>query len=361
MAYGKQRFLNNNLITDSSMITASSQSAGLISGVTTAATGTAVWASSGSYTGAEDLLVTIEIDSVTAGKEIGQATFSWKTSATVSGWEATGVTTSATAISLGSDGKKIAWTAGSGNDFELGDSGVFWCYSSFGPANMLDLDRDTYWLSTGDTSENLVINFGAAETVEAVAIADHNLTSGATVTLQANTSDAWVTPAYTQALTVADIISFYLSEEYQYWRLVFADSSNPDGVIQIGEIYLGEYTELTAEWARPAWGTGIDFQRNLIENKSETGRRAQRIWSIQRTFTLNYEALDDTDEAALYAIWSDCFSLVTGAVRPLFVHYFYDEADTLMLCRFVSDYQRIYQRYGFNRVQLQFEEVAKTR
>ena len=287
MAYGKPRFLNNNFVTED-MITASSQASGLISGLTTTAQGTAAWISAGNYVGATDVLITIEIDSVSAGNEIGDATFAWKTSGTISGWEATGVSTSSSPISLGSTGITISWTAATGNDFELGDTGIMWAYASFGPGKMIDLDRDTYWMSTGVTAETLVIDLGSAQTATAFILMGHNLTDSATLYLQANSSDSWVTPPYSQAVTIAPTCSLYLSEEYRYWRISIADATNTDGYIRIDEIYLGTYVELTAEWARAEWGSAIQHKRNLVESQSETGRRTQRIWSQQRIFALKH-------------------------------------------------------------------------
>jgi len=343
------------------MITASSQASGRISGVTTTASGEATWAASGTYTGARDILVTVQIDSVSAGKEIGQATFSWKTSETVSGWEATGVTTSATAITLGTDGKKIAWVAGTGNDFEDADTGTFWCYASFGVENLLDLDRNTYWMSTGDASESLVIDLGSAKLVTAFVLLDHNLTSGATLTLQGHTANSWSSPSYSVAQTVGDPIASYLSETYQYWRVLITDASNPDGYLKIGDVYLGTYTELVATFARITWGSGVTRKRNMVENEAETGRRTQRIWSKQRVFDFRFDTLDATDEATLYGIWDGIHDTSSGAVTPLFVHYFQDVTKTLMLCRMISDYDLTYTSFGIHKSALKFEEVAKTR
>lgn len=320
-----------------------------------------MWTVSGTYIGARDLLVTVQIDSISAGAEIGQATFSWKTSETVTGWEATGVTTSLTALALGADGKKIAWTAGTGADFAEGDNGIFWCYAPFGPGKTLDLDRNSYWQTTGDTSETLVIDFGSPQLITAAITADTNLTPGATISLQGNTSNVWTSPAYSYVLTLGDPASLYLSQTYQYWRWVFADASNPDGFLQIGHIYLGTHVELTSNYARAAWGSAINRKLRIIENEIETGRRSGRLWSVQREFDLVYDVLDATDLAALQSIWEGTHNLATGIMTPIWIHYFQDEASTLMLCNMLSGFPITYRRYGFYATTLKCEEVAKTR
>jgi hypothetical protein len=358
--YSKQRFLVNNNITSVSMMTPSSQAAGLISGVSTIATGTAVWLSGGSYTGTQDILVTIQIDSVSAGHEIGQATFSWRTSLST-GWEATGIATATTPTVLGADGKTITWTAGTGNDFEIGDVGVFWCYATFGPENLILFDRNTYWETTSDTSENLVIDLGSPKTITAFILADHNLTSGATITLQGHTSNSWGSPAYTHAVVYGDPAVLYLSESYEFWRPLITDPSNPDTYIRIGKIYLGTYTELIADTARPNWGSAIARKRNLVSSESETGRENHRIWSVQKEFPLLYDNLNETDMGTLLTVWNSVHNLTTGAVLPLWFHYFQDEADYLFMMRFTNNFTQIFKRYNIFSVGMDFREVAKTR
>lgn len=112
------------------------------------------------------------------------------------------------------------------------------------------------WVTTGDTSEWVVFDLGSAVAITCVYINQHNFTSAATVTLEANTADSWGSPAYSQALTVATdadgvvlpSICFFLSETYRYWRLTVADAANPDGRIEIGNILGGQYYEFTRNW-----------------------------------------------------------------------------------------------------------------
>lgn len=108
------------------------------------------------------------------------------------------------------------------------------------------------WRTTGNTSENIVFDLGSAQTITCFALFNFNLTSGATVTLQANASDSWGSPSYSQALTIATdsdsnvikrLVYFPSTSTYQYWRLLIADASNTDGYIEIGRIVAGQYYE----------------------------------------------------------------------------------------------------------------------
>lgn len=148
-------------------------------------------------------------------------------------------------------------------------------------ASLKDTRLARKWRSTGRASETLVF----ADTVNAIAatycvIQAHNLTSGATVTLQGNNTNVWTSPAYSvnvpgirkqaflvdsagEYITGADldplwgydfvskraalndirVVSFPL-QGFVYWRLVISDPGNPDGYIEIGNVYLGKTLDM---------------------------------------------------------------------------------------------------------------------
>jgi hypothetical protein len=110
------------------------------------------------------------------------------------------------------------------------------------------------WRSTGITSEWIKVNLGSAKAIQALVLHDHNLTAGATVTLQGNATDSWGAPSYNQALTWAvagdgpytTFCYFPASTQtYQWWRLTVADTGNTAGYLSVGRIFLGPYTGLT--------------------------------------------------------------------------------------------------------------------
>ncbi|MBW2093056.1 MAG: hypothetical protein JRI34_13150, partial [Deltaproteobacteria bacterium] len=93
------KFFFDNKIADEVMITVSSLTTGLVSlpikGSTTASGpyGQATMDTTGDYTGLVDREYLVEIDTVSMGYEIGQATFRWSDNGGAS-WNAQGVTTS---------------------------------------------------------------------------------------------------------------------------------------------------------------------------------------------------------------------------------------------------------------------------
>ena len=111
--------------------------------------------------------------------------------------------------------------------------------------------------TVSDVTQWIKFTYSAAIDVDTVVIFGNNITSGATVKVQANASDSWGTPSIDQALTFTkdnrlstqmgrDVgiwsYQFSSTESYQYWRLYIDDGSNPDTYIEIGFVFMDENT-----------------------------------------------------------------------------------------------------------------------
>ena len=121
--------------------------------------------------------------------------------------------------------------------------------SELGAANVVDPQPSKVWRSTGDTAEWVKFDLGSAKQITCIGLFNFNFTSGATVTLQANASDSWGAPSYSQALTIAadsdsvvlKRLVYFLDQTYRWWRITIADASNPDGYVEIGRVAAGQY------------------------------------------------------------------------------------------------------------------------
>jgi hypothetical protein len=364
--YGPLRFLYNNLITSYALCTLSSQATGRISGVAKDGSGVATFRVSGPFSGAFDLSYFAEVDSVSGGKEIGQATLRWRTSDTAAGtWEETGVLTrTEPAYALNADGLgtsiKISQIGGTGNDFELGDDFWWKCKATYGIERILDRSRMTYWKATGDTSENIVIDLGSAQNVTAFILHDHNLTDSATVTLQGHTADSWGSPDYENVCTIQDPIIEYLDETYRYWRILIADATNPDGYIQAANVFLGTYLQLTQPNAN--WGGREQDGYTLAENESEPGVLRKYVYAAQQTLQLSFgRTLSNTDVTSLITMQEALLNTTTHVASPLWVHLFSDVDSTLKLMDWqnIGQWTRSYSSYLLNsNVSLTFREIV---
>jgi len=100
------------------------------------------------------------------------------------------------------------------------------------------------WRSTSTTGQTIVCDIGSAQDVNTVAILGHNFTSSATLEIQANTANTWVTPGWSTALTCNEgvILKFLAaSQTYQYWRYTIEDSTQTDAYVEVGLLWLGTY------------------------------------------------------------------------------------------------------------------------
>jgi hypothetical protein len=353
----KARFLYNNLITSESMLAVSSLRAGLVTNAKKEGTGSAVIVTSGNYSGSTDLEYIVEIDSIAAGAEVGQATFRWSDGGGT--WNATGVTTPTSATEL-NNGAKIAFTSGTGADFVVGDRWYFKGVNLFNPGKLIDLDRDHVCRSAALESPNTTtIDLGSAQEVKALVLYDHNITSGATITINGNSANSWGAPAFSESVTwAADKILHYLSEAqtYRYWQLQITDTANTDGYIETGEIFLGSYMELSKNYVE---GFKKPFELLFDENKTPYGVSKKRFYNKRRNFQFDFNYILAADIALLETMLDALCDSDNGKINPF---YFNDDsaipANTWLVD--ITSLPEDHQARGFYSSSLSFTEVLRS-
>jgi len=330
--------LYNNLITSEDMITVSSLRLGTVTTALKEGTGSAVMNTTGNYSGAVDKEYTIEIDSVAGGAEVGQATFRWSDGGGL--WNASGVTTPAAATEL-NNGVYIDFDSGSGDDFVVGDKWYFKAINLFNAGKMTTWRRDDRYRSSGLSSPNTItIDLGSAQEVKALALYDHNFTSGATLLLEADDAATFDSDGgsaqFSEAVTWNDDkILHYLSAATtkRYWRISITDTANTDNYLEIGELFLGSYLELTRNFA---YGHGTNFVFTLSTKKNEYGVEFDRFGNIQEKFTLNFKGLPDTDITSIKTMLAAIGTRSTGVFRPIYFNEDYAIPASFWLMKITS-------------------------
>lgn len=338
------RWMNKeqNYITSASMLTPSTEKAGVAGAAIKTGTGAGALEAGGAYIGEADALYTVEIDSVSGGTEIGQASFRWKDGGV--NWNATGLLTSEVPINL-NNGVTIKFIGGAGDDFAQGDAWEFTAVKHFGRERLLDLDRGTAWRSAGlDNPDFITADLGQARLVSAAIIADHNFTAEAEIRLQANTSGTWTDPAYDQALTHHEgLIAVFPDQTYRYWRLAVTDSSNPDGFVSLGEFYLGSFLELS-------FGVILDdFKRGLVMSDPQK--------EAKESFAFDLFISQPSETQALTGFFRSLMNLEDGRVEPFFFCWDHSSASSATkLVRVESgilfvNTSRDYHRFGLSLIE----------
>ena len=230
------------------------------------------------------------------------------------------------------------------------------------PANVVHDHVSKMWRTTGKASENIVFDLGTATKITVFSMFTFNLTASATVTLQANASNSWGSPSYSQALTIAtnsdgtvlQRIVYFLDQTYRYWRVTLADSGNAASYLQIGRIAAGEYYELTRNINQnfnitmydPSEGDRVPGRQTFFRNRNRY-RRA--------TVKYNLQSQAQTDKLS-------AIMLKTGNSRPLVLAL--DPTDRpskdSMYCYLETPLSQAHQFIGnYSTAQLVYEEKTE--
>ncbi len=157
------------------------------------------------------------------------------------------------------------------------------------------------------------IDLGSAQEVKSLILFDHNLTSAATITLIGVEP-----PLFSEPITWADDkILHYLSvaTTKRYWQLQITDAANPDGYIDIGEIFLGTYMELSRNY-KYGFQKGISLLSD--SNKTPYGVRKNRFYNRQRQFVYDFNGLTLADLVLLEALVNGITDRDAGTLKPFF-------------------------------------------
>lgn len=171
------------------------------------------------------------------------------------------------------------------------------------------------------TEEWIKWDFGTASNVKAfVAAGVRNLplkiSTTAVVTLQANDTDVWTSPQYSQVVTYDpnQLVLFGatgLTTPRRYWRLLINDAANVNGYVELGLIYLGDaYSPTRGAVQFPFNPELVDLSTTV---RSESGVAYSLIKPKSERFRLTWSALTYVEKEMLDAIFAKF-----GTTRPLF-------------------------------------------
>lgn len=223
----------------------------------------------------------------------------------------------------------------------VGGGGIFeidWINSSM--ASVLGfntIEEDTGLLTyTADTlkihtDEWIKFDFGISTLPTAFALigprnSPLKITPSATFQLQGNETDNWSSPTASATLTYDDEVIFLTSttglwsEALRYARLRVIDTSNPNGFIEIGALYLGGFFESTRGQVQfPFVGNYIDRSSTVT---SEGGQTFSDIRQKTESFKIEWYGLTIAEKETIDDFFADF-----GTSSPFFVQF--DSEDNL--------------------------------
>ena len=143
--------------------------------------------------------------------------------------------------------------------------------------------------TTGITAENIVIDAGVGNTLDAdtFTISGHNFTSSATLKIQANATDSWGAPTLDTSITYGaeTIATSFTGTDLRFWRFTMADATNTDGYLKMGRLMLGDYLQITK-------GASKRFMETINDTTSGYTSGGGQYYAVQgyryRTYDLNF-------------------------------------------------------------------------
>ena len=137
-------------------------------------------------------------------------------------------------------------------------------------ANLQLLPATAVWRSVGaGAAQDLLFDFGYEQSVDIIALVNHNLTSAATIAIAAGTTSA--VSDYSTTVTWREFIAFlWLStpQIYRYWQIRITDTANTNGFIEVGYPVVGLSTKPEFSF-RQGWVSSREYITSKV--KSEFG------------------------------------------------------------------------------------------
>jgi hypothetical protein len=167
------------------------------------------------------------------------------------------------------------------------------------------------WRTSGESGTlidaEIISDLGEAKDIKAFVIKNHNFSmieSGDELRIQANNVDAWGAPPLDVVLPVTEgqIVRFWnTARSYRYWRIVMTDILNPDGYLEIGRIFLGDFFEFYYHFKTKT----KTFSDMSIVKKSDGGQISSDQKNRFRTWEYDFDAIKKEELDDLWDIWRE--------------------------------------------------------
>lgn len=180
--------------------------------------------------------------------------------------------------------------------------------------------------NTANASTKFDMDFGVVKTIGVIALVVHNLSVLAKVRIQADDAADFATPTYNsgwisvwpsgqipQDLLAWEEDNFWLgtlsanaragyqspfihvpsaSQTYRYWRVEVDDTTNTDGYVQIGRLFMAAAWTPTINYA---YGAALGYKDPTLVERSLSGAEYFDVQSKAREFSFTLEGLTNTE------------------------------------------------------------------
>lgn len=151
------------------------------------------------------------------------------------------------------------------------------------------------------TSSIIILDCGSAQNIGTCGIINHNLQPTATVRIQGSTVSNFATTVYDSgAVTVYDHSDYLVSfarTEARYWKISISDTTNPDGFIALGRLFVGWIFQPAINIA---YTPSMGLESSTVVQETLGGQEFFDLRPNRRVFNASWDALTD---AEAYGIW----------------------------------------------------------
>jgi hypothetical protein len=140
--------------------------------------------------------------------------------------------------------------------------------TSYPVTNLYDRIAAKVFRCTSKTTLTLEFDLGSAHPADTIAIINHNMTSGASLSLKAGDSPNPSTGIATPTYRARDIWKAFTDTSKRYWKLEISDGSNP-AILQIGQIIIGR--RIAFPVARRIGNYSPARKRNMVKGETYAG------------------------------------------------------------------------------------------
>ena len=221
--------------------------------------------------------------------------------------------------------------------------------AQFPVANIQEDFRTKVWRSTSN-SDNIVFDMGSIEPVDYLGIVS-NWQDGfgvSTITVEANATDSWSSPAYSTTLTFDSVhgvgIKSIAEQNYRFWRFVVTSGL---GYCELANIFIGKAVNISTN--------GIGYNWSLINKQlkmTSTTRYGQEYDDVITTRKelngLKIKVMNPTELDQFFEVLDN-----RGTTKPLFVE-FCDPSSTSL----INDLDRLNGFYRFKKEPSQVNVTA---
>ncbi len=174
--------------------------------------------------------------------------------------------------------------------------------------NTQDVRLAKVWrTSTASGLTTVVLDAGTGSTItcDACAVIKHNFSGSSITVIRGNeTNSDWGSSGFLQGMVYREgiMVSFFTSSEtFRFWRFAFNDTTNSDGYLEIGRLFLGTYLQVDPS-------SLVEFPEKHVRNDRQAFSKSNQFYADQgsgwQELKYKFVNTNDTMKGKIVTMWN---------------------------------------------------------